>query len=341
VKLPEADFRPKRRAGYVPSSRRRKIPLLRVVLIVVAAALVYRHFDHFWPGLKGWIHPSSQTKGAHGLKHVDLSPYIYSADSSQIFLTLGQGPTREKDACAELEHLHEGLCAQERAALKKAGWMHALNKPILSKMEVSLPHAFGDESPTGASTLLVVLEGWDSSGSFHYTRKGGDTLSPWCDVARGCLTSPIPHLPMIQGKLMDSASEELVARWHSSSAKVFPVLPGIVSHTDSLGPQSYQITLYHGNELYTSYGSLQSLAPGLKPGVQVDLSRSLGEAASMDSASLAGAATPVAKTSEKTKAGTPPFPLCLGVSCRAGRNARGSDGISRRSFANRHQYQQP
>jgi len=249
---------------------------------------------------------SSRHGGALG----NHGTWVYSPDSSQAVLNLNtQNTTGEKDGCAELEHLHAGLCGQERAALKKAGWLRVLNKPVLSRIEVSLPPA-GSAPETPA--LLIVLQGHDSTADFRYRRVGGvagDMLSPWCDDSRGCLTSPAPHLPLAQGRLMDSSSEELVSRWHSSLSKVFPVLPGIVVGMDSMGPRNYQVTLYHGNELYSTYASLGDLDAGLKSGALVDPSRSIGEAALADSMALPQIVKNPSKKDLKKKSKNPSAPV--------------------------------
>ncbi len=316
MKPPESDFRPKRRAGHVPSSRRRKIPLLRIVLLVVAAALVYRHFDHFWPRLRAWVKPSA-TQNARLSRHGDSTGvWIFSADSSQAFLNLGAG--REKDDCADLERLRAGLCAQEHAALRKAAWFGTLRKPLVSRLEVSLPRG---ETPAEIPARLIAMEGRDSTGNFHYRRvTGGEAASPWCEAVRGCLTPLSPRIPLLEGKLLDSASEAGVARWHSPSSEVFPALPGIVVSADSLGPRSYRVTLYHGNELYTRYETLRGLTDGLKTGTQVDPLRPIGLAAATDSAA-SGRSSGYDLEFRVTQAGMPLDPMEFLASAESGHNA--------------------
>jgi hypothetical protein len=178
-----------------------------------------------------------------------------------------------------MDRLRSGLCGEARAVMEKSRWLRAMNKPVLSKVNADIPK---NESGSG-EPALAALEGVDGGASFRYQRLNGDPSAPWCDSARGCLSSMRPRVPLNQGRMTDTATDELVSRWTSSSSLVFPALPGLVVQLDSSGPDHLRIVLYHGRELYTTYESLRSFAGHLKTGDQVDTNSSIGMAVPVDS----------------------------------------------------------
>ena len=274
----------KRRAGYVPSGSRRKIPLIRILLLVVAAVLVYRKFDDFWPKFRSFVgHP----KVVHSVGVSGNAAWIYSGDSTRAVLNCSR--FKETDYCPFMEELQPGLCGQVRATLEKARRLDALNAPVLSRVELYLP---GTESQDVHKTVVLVrVEGRDSKGKFRYERTGEDPFSSLCDSARGCLKSPSPRLPLEYGRTAGAdanvnATGESFSRWTSKTSSVFPVLPGRIFHVDSLGPDNHRAVLYHGNELYTTYEGLDHIAAGLKNGALVDPFKAIGYAAPVDSLEL-------------------------------------------------------
>ena len=270
MKLPEADFRPKRRAGHVPSGSHRKIPIIRILLILVAAVAVYQKFDAFFPKLHAWLKPAHPSQGVKAeFTPSGNSRWSFSRDSTHA--TLNCSHLDEADYCRYLEQQRQGLCGQVRALLEKARWFGALKAPVLSRIEVRL-----SKTESSESGILAGLQGHDVAGKFRYERANGDPAFPWCDSTRGCLSPPSPRFPLTQGKIEDARSGDTISLLSSRTSSVFPVLSGMVIGLDSLSPENHRVLLYHGRELYTLYEGLRRVAPDLKSGTRVEPLESIG-----------------------------------------------------------------
>jgi len=282
VKLPEADFRPKRRAGYVPAGPRRKIPILRILLILIAGVFAYLKFDVLSPWLRAWFKSSHAShvvlEKSAASKYADWS---FSPDST--LATLNCRQFKESEYCTSLEQLQQGLCRQVRATLAKARWFGALKNPALSQVDVHLVKTESDESH-----FLTGLQGQDSAGKFHYERTYvyGEPTHPFCDSTRGCLVPPAPRFPLEHGKLTAAKPDDTISWMSSKTASVFPVLRGKVVSVDSISPQNSRVLLYHGEELYTLYEGLRHIDGNLKPGTFVEPRQSIGSIALGDSLAL-------------------------------------------------------
>ena len=276
MKMSDADYRPKQRSRHVPSAPRRRIPYIRILILLVAAALVYKRFDSLWPGFHlGTRSASSSTRVKSGGKPV----WIFSSDSTRAFLNCKK--SSQAECCEALEGLHAGFCGEARAAVKKAAWLGQLNEPVLIRFE-----ARNQTSGNLKTMELAEFEGRDRSGYFQYKR--GRENQTWCDSTGTCLIPISPRLPLVQGKLAEASREQTGSQWTSPLPEVFPVLPGRIVGVDSLGQDRYRVTLYHGKELYTTYEPLQHLALGLKKGLEISSHKLLGAAAA-DSLALSSA----------------------------------------------------
>jgi hypothetical protein len=261
VKPPDADFRPRRRAGYVPSPPRRKIPLIRILLILVAGTLVYRHFDTFWKSGRSIAHAKDNAVGFQ-------ATWLFNEDSSRAVLNCARA--KEAEYCTTLDKLQPGLCGETFAAMRKGVQLRILNHPALSSVE-----ARRVDNAEGEKLFMVTsLQGRDHESSFKYRRAMTPPMSPWCDSARGCLVSRAPSLPLAKGKATSKEAEV----WTSANPKVSPVLPGWIAEMDSSDATHHRVVLYHGNELYTSYEGLQNLTAKLQIGKHVDPDNPIGEA---------------------------------------------------------------
>ena len=278
--MSEADYRPKRRAGYVPSPPRRKIPLIRLLILLAAAVVVYRHFDSYWPRLRLLVRSSSGRTPNPGNAAVNRnSGWNFSGDSTRAFLSRGRAPY--SDFCATLESMSAGFCNQTEAVVEKGKWLRMFKAPVISRVEVHF-----SASETGSSTkvpVLVALEGRDGGRNFRYQRMNTD--DPWCDTAGVCLSPKPPRMPVAQGTPSEPVTDEPISRWVSPRAEVFPVLSGRVAKVDSLESGNRRVVLYHGRELYTTYEGLKNLAKGLTRGSSVNPAVSIGEADELDSSS--------------------------------------------------------
>ncbi len=282
MKLPEADFRPKRRAGYVPAGPRRKIPILRILLILTVGVVAYLKFEFFSPWLRAWF------KSSH-TPHVVLEKSAASKNTGWSFspdstvATLNCRQLKESEYCPSLEQLQQGLCRQVRATLAKARWFGALKDPALSRVEVHLV-----KTESGESRFLTGLQGQDSTGKFHYERTYayGEPTHPFCDSTRGSLAPPAPRFPLEHGKLTGAKLDDTISSMSSKTPSVFPVLRGKVVSVDSISPENRRILLYHGEELYTLYEGLRHIDGNLKPGTFVEPRQSIGSIAVGDSLAL-------------------------------------------------------
>jgi len=285
MKLSEADFRPRQRARRVPSTTRRKIPVVRILILIVAAALVYKRFDSIWPGAHLKKSHSKQTSGT-GLKGFDadgLPVWVFSKDSTQAVLNCEK--SSEAECCEALDDLHSGFCGDARALVQKARWLHKLDQSVAKRFEARI-------QPSGSGSTLATLisvAGHSKTDNFQFTRTidlsnaDGSSIGPWCESSGDCLVPSALRTPLVQGKMVpitqsEDATSNGTATWTSHIPEVFPVLSGTVSGIDSLGPGRYRVTLYHGKELYSSYEPLRRVAMDLKTGVVVSSHRPIGEA---------------------------------------------------------------
>lgn len=282
--MSHADFRPKRRAGVVPSGRpRRKIPLLRILLLIGVAIFVYAKFDDYWPSLRGALNPVAAWNRLTGRESAALpaapSRAAWSDDSTRVALSCPSG-LGENDACcdapADARSLR-ALCAQAGALLARARWGGML-APGAEKEALRLEGRATLSEEGFPSYELSGLRGNDGSGAFAFQR--GDAAT-WCEARRGCLSTPSPRSPLAGGRLVrgPGGPEEKTAEWIAAASAVHPSLPGRVTGIEPVQGGA-RVRVYHGRELYTSYEPVR-LAEGsaaLKVGAKVTAGTVLGTA---------------------------------------------------------------
>ncbi len=280
MKPTHADFRPGKRPRFVPSGKpRRKLPLIRIALLIGVGLLVYARFDDYWPHLRKAATAVAPWSGktAPAPAHSGALEPVWARDSSRVTLACAAG--LENDCCAALESLDQGLCGETQALLAKARW----------KQRISHSHA-----PAGKEALLLEaraivsdlgdwglelsgLRGNDDAGVYLFRRAAG--ISTWCDAARGCLRDPLPRTPLAQGHLQEDAEEArhggMNGHWVSGVRQVLAVLPGHVVSVDST-PSGVTVTVYHGREIYAEYGPLEP-AHGVRSGAPVKAGSHLGD----------------------------------------------------------------
>jgi len=280
--MTHADFRPKKRSGVVPSGKpRRKIPLLRILLLIGVAFFLYLKFDSLWTSVRGTLNPVTlwhRTLG-HPLPVEDnLVHPAWSADSSEFTLDCPRGL---QGCCDGAPAGGSALCRQASAVLAKAQ-ARRLIASVSADGPVRL-FARAGVSRAGHETWNLGAVQARSAGeraSFVLRRSAGGA---WCDGRQNCLGEASPQPPLLFARLTEAAEPGRqqglgTLRWVSASASVHPVLAGRVVRVDSV-PGGYRIEVYHGAELYTSYEPLHH-APGdtLKPGAAVTPHTMLGEA---------------------------------------------------------------
>jgi hypothetical protein len=278
--MTHADFRPRKRSGVVPSGKpRRKIPLLRILLLLIIAFFVYTQFDSIWSGVRGVANPVTLWNRAFGDPPAAPSPAprpAWSADSSAFTLDCPRGL---RGCCESLPDAPGSPCREAAALMAKAHARGALAFPAGDAESPLRLHARAGLSRAGQGRFeLAALQGRDRGGAFAFRRNParGDA---WCDARRGCLAAPSPQAPLAIGRLMQVTGPETgghVARWVSASSTVHPALSGRVVAVDS-GSDGARVRLYHGGELYTTYEPLR-LAGGIRPGLAVTPRTALGEA---------------------------------------------------------------
>jgi hypothetical protein len=294
VKPTHTDFRPGKRPRFVPSGKpRRKIPLIRIALLISFGLLVYTRFDDYWPRLRQaatsvspFSAATSQTNPAAAARFGALEP-VWARDSSRATLACAAG--LEPDCCEALETLHGGLCGEAEALFAKARWkqrLSAARAPVgKSALLFEARAIVSDLGDWGLE--LSGVRGHDLSGVYVFRRAAGTAL--WCDAGRGCLRDPLPRVPLSQGRLQEDPNDASLgvakAHWVSFARQVLSVLPGRVVSVDSV-VGGVRVRVYHGREIYAEYGPLRP-APGLRAGVSVKAGSHLGDAlAGLEGSSL-------------------------------------------------------
>jgi hypothetical protein len=277
VKISHTDFRPKKRSGVVPSGKpRRKIPLLRILLLIAAAFFIYTKFDVLAGGVRA-LNPAAlwqRVFGSDAPVAANVQGPAWSSDSSEFSLDCPRGL---QGCCDPVPASGAGICREALALLTKAR-----SRGALGAEEPGSPlrlHARAASSRTGQEVFhLAALQGRTRGSTYAYQR---NTAGSWCDGRRGCLSVPSPRAPLSLGRLLrgsgaapDSGDGLSWARWVSASSPVHPVLPGRIVSLDSAGRR---LRVYHGGELYTTYQPLR-LAAGLRVGAPVTPGTVLGEA---------------------------------------------------------------
>ena len=268
--MTNADFRPKKRSGVVPSGKpRRKIPVLRILLLIAVATFAYLKFDSVWSGVRALNPVALWDKTFGGPRPVadNLTRPAWSPDSSEFTL---ECPTGLRGCCETAPASATGICRQAGALLNKARV-----RQTLGAVAVDAPlrlHARAGVSRTGHGVFnLSALQGrtgsGKSSGGSFALRK--NSAGVWCDTRQVCLSAPGPKAPLALGRLGSAG------RWVSASSAVHPVLPGRITGIDSV-PGGTRVRIYHGGELYTTYEPLTGAS--LKPGAQVTPRTVLGDA---------------------------------------------------------------
>jgi hypothetical protein len=283
VKPTHADFRPGKRPRYVPSGApRRKIPVLRIALLIALGLLVYTRFDDYWPRLRDTVNPVSLWRQAFGQPEVAATDAVFpvwSRDSSRVMWKCTQGLAGA--CCASLRSVHPDLCGEASALLAKARWKHLVDAPsVTGKNRLTLQlEARAVVSDLGDwSFELSGLQGRDPAGNYLLRRAAGS--SAWCDAGRGCLRDLLPRAPLPQGRLQDGA--DAAGLWTASGGQVGAILPGRVVALDSVPRNGgegggMRVEVYHGRELYAFYGPLTP-APGVRAGALVKAGSHLGSA---------------------------------------------------------------
>ncbi len=256
----------------------RKFPLIRILLLVGLGVFLYTRVDDLRPRLREVLDLPAKWREARAredARPADAPASQWSADSSRFALECRQGLA---GACCEtLEAVSRGLCGEAGALLRRAGWKGVIAHG--AETSASSLRIEARREPGDARLALSGLAGRDAGGAFRFRRSGSEGDGPWCEAARGCLrgstASPAP--PLAQGRLElsgDIASGEAV--WVSASPRVRAVLPGRVVSTDSAAAGTV-VRVYHGFELYVSYGPLR-VAPGVRSGAAVKTGSHLGDA---------------------------------------------------------------
>lgn len=283
--MSHADFRPKRRSGVVPSGKpRRKIPLLRILLLLILAFFVYLKFDSLWTGIRA-LNPVALWDRAFGGDRAApdaRSHPVWSADSSQFSL---ECPGGLRGCCDTAPRSGAGVCREAAALLAKARARGLLPPASSATPESPLRlHARARVSRAARDFFeLTALQGRVSGkkdGAFSLRK---NSAGVWCDARHLCLSRSAPRSPLALGRLLHGP-DSLGARWVSASSAVHPVLSGRITAIDSApvpgspGRKGARVRLYHGGELYTSYEPLRLVPAGVRPGAMVTPGTVLGEA---------------------------------------------------------------
>lgn len=261
--------------------------MIRVALLLALAIFVYIGFSDYWPHLRQavasvspWHRSSDKTSRTEGAPAAQASenpqakgavPGVvrWAADSSLIALDCPHGLA---GACCEaLDGASPGLCGEATSLMGRANWNGVLDKRAAAGYLRFGAQAMPDE-PT-RRLALSGLAGRDDRGGFVLRRRAADRA--WCEESRGCLGDrPSPASPLSDAKLERGADG--AGTWVSPSPWVRASLPGRISAVDSV-EGGVIVRLYHGYELYTTYGPLQP-APGVRPGAIVKTGSHLGDA---------------------------------------------------------------
>ncbi|HLU69289.1 MAG TPA: hypothetical protein VKZ88_00815 [Fibrobacteria bacterium] len=287
MKVKHTDFRPARRPRYVPSGRpRRKFPLIRILLLIALGLFVYSRLDTLWAVASESLRPATvwhKVTGAifGGDESSGELPLAWSRDSSRVTLDCPRG--LDAACCESLSAVNENLCGATAALLEKARWQGELSGPRETPRPLRL-EARAVVSDLGEwSHELAGVRGEDPSGPYAYRRAAGSHA--WCDARRGCLTRPRAQPPLAAGRLLSSGRADpirggaTIVQWVAATPRVRAILPGRVTAVDSAtgrGPAAI-VHVYHGTELYATYGPLTPAA-GVRPGALVKTGSYLGDA---------------------------------------------------------------
>lgn len=297
MSIRHTDFRPVKRPRYVPSSRPpRKFPLIRILLLIALAVFVYTRFDTLWSTASEKFHPATVWHKVTGpLFGKDDKPgrltLAWNADSSRVTLTCPRG--LDAACCESLATVNESLCGTAAAVLEKARWKGVLSRTPASQRPLHL------EAHTVVSDLgawgheLTGVRGEDPSGTFAYRLAGragpgptsGGSARSWCDSRRGCLSRAAAREPLADARLLSPLSGTdpvhggaTIVHWIAPTSRVRAILPGrVVAVASGGGAAGVSVRVYHGTELYASYGPLTP-APGVSPGALVKTGSYLGDA---------------------------------------------------------------
>jgi hypothetical protein len=285
VRPSHGDYKPSERRRYVPSGQpRRKIPVIRVALLLGLVAFAVLRFDAYWPSVRGIFHrspkpeisaeniTSKKSEGAAAPGASARGPMRWSADSSRLALDCPRGLSGA--CCENLDAASPGLCAEAASLAARAGWKGLIDKRAVTAGFVRVEaQARIDESTRRMA--LSGMAGRDARGGFVLRRRG--EAATWCDGARGCLGGrPAPVAPLSDARVQSSETASGEATWLSASPWVRAVLPGRVLAVDSV-EGGVIVRLYHGLETYTTYGPLRAVA-GVRPGAIVKTGSHLGDA---------------------------------------------------------------
>ncbi len=298
MSLTRADYRPARRPRRVPTGTpRRKVPLIRVALLITLGVFIAARFDDYWPKLREWFSPAAVKERmfgkpdafAEGEGAVKLA---WSEDSLRITAECSEGITAP--CCAALSAANATLCGAARAGLAKARWRGKLGEPTGGMRIDARAHESEDRPGDLRSWSVASIRGRDARGEFNFRRAAPGR--EWCDAGRGCLDAPSPRAPLQDGRLLPASGDGLFAQWtsNSTSPRVLSVLPGRIVAIDTLEASVARIRIWHGMELYTSYEPVIP-ADAARPGARVragshlgDLARSQGARALIFTARQAG-----------------------------------------------------
>jgi hypothetical protein len=276
VKPSHGDYKPSGRRRHVPSGRpRRRIPLIRVALLLALAAFLYTRFDAYGPRLRQALSPLSLRLGMGDRSRADgrdarRVAAKWSPDSSLLALDCPRGLAGA--CCDTLDRASPGLCGEATALRARAAWSRLLGKPATPEY-LRLQARVAPDAPT-RRLALSGLSGRDARGGFLLRRRDAD--GAWCDASRGCLESRPDPVDPLSGAKLEAVDGDGAATWVSASPWVRAALPGRVAAVDSAGG-GVLVRVYHGYELYTVYGPLQA-APGVRPGAIVTAGSHLGDA---------------------------------------------------------------
>jgi hypothetical protein len=280
-----SDFRPGKRPRFVPSgSPRRRIPLIRIALLLAFGLFVYSGFDEYWPRLREAVNPAAlwrDTFAQPASPPAGSLTVVWSNDSSRVTLECPLGLT---GACCEALHAaDQNLCSEATALLTKARWKRAIASPVREEAPLQLEARAVVSDLGDWSFELSGLRGRDPAGNFLFRRTTGS--GAWCDPGRGCLGSPVPRIPLAEGRLLGRTAGG-AALWIAVGPHVRAVLPGRIVAVDPVPSVSGEVTgvpgaarvrVYHGSELYTSYEPVRTAA-NVKPGALVKAGSHLGGA---------------------------------------------------------------
>jgi hypothetical protein len=251
-------------------------------LLLALAAFVYVRFDAYWPRLRQAVASVSPWHGSSGKTASTDAGAVnaqargpaqgtvkWSPDSSLIALDCPRGIA---GACCEaLDRASPGLCGEATSLMSRANWKGVLDKRAASGFLRFEARAVPEEA--SRRLALSGLAGRDDRGGFILRRRASDLA--WCEGSRGCLGDrPSPASPLSDAKLERGTGG--AGTWVSPSPWVRAALPGRIAAVDSV-EGGVIVRLYHGYELYTTYGPLQP-APGVRPGAIVKTGSHLGDA---------------------------------------------------------------